>query len=142
MTQVDELCDKKESFNSFLAGVLLTTSSIKALDFFKLMNVFEVEYDVTVVSFDTMCNDSDLCIPIYLDDNMIRLPMSIDNNVCVNGVMTTVRQYLLSVASPRIKEFFEIPDIKIEVNSKNDTFEKKTISFVKKLCKFKKKTAV
>lgn len=117
----------EESFNSFLAGVLIAKSRINNFDFFNLMNSFQNTYNVTVVNLG-----SDLTVPIYLDDNEIRLLKNLDDVISFWGKNTTIRNYLYSFTTPRVRTFFGIPDMEVEKNRKANTlirklFKKKVI---------------
>lgn len=110
----------EESFNSFLAGVLLTRRKINNFEFLTLMSVFEKTYNVSVVSLG-----GDIFVPIYFDDNGISLYKDMDDVISIKGESLTVRNYLYSFTTSRIREFFGIPELILE--------EKKTNSLVKKL---------
>jgi len=98
----------EESFTSFLAGVLYTRRAISNLEFFELMNRFENMYDVTIYSGE------DIKIPIYLEDRGISLRKNYDDMVIVDNKKITVGNYLYSVTTPNVREFFGIPDIKVK----------------------------
>lgn len=102
-------CDLKyeESFNSFLAGLLLTRNHVNNFTFFHLLNSFQNRYNVTVVSLG-----NDINVPIYLNDDEITLHMSLDDEILVNGKSISVRSYLYSFTTPRIREFFKIDNLK------------------------------
>ena len=101
-------CDLRyeESFNSFLAGVFLTTEKINNFEFFNYMNEFSNMYNVDIVGIG-----NDICIPIYFDDNEIKITKSMEDIICVNHANITVREYLYSLTSNRVREFFNISDI-------------------------------
>lgn len=96
----------EESFNSFLAGVFLTKNKINNFEFFNYMNAFSNMYNVDIVGIG-----NDICIPIYFDDNEIQMTKSMEDIICVNYVDITVREYLYSLTSNRVREFFKISDI-------------------------------
>jgi len=98
----------EESFTSFLAGVLYTRRAISNLEFFELMNRFENMYDVTIYSGE------DIKIPIYLEDRGISLRKNYDDIVIDDNKKITVGNYLYSVTTPNVREFFGIPDIKVK----------------------------
>ena len=123
----------EESFNSFLAGMLLTRNRISNLAFFERLNCFQNVYKVDVIS-----SGEDIRLPyIYLDDNEIRLLKNIDEDFLIDGRSMNIRSYLYSFTTPRVRDFFGIPHVKIE--------EKKRNPFVKKLFKsnnVKKKSVI
>lgn len=95
-----------ESFTSFLAGVLYTRRTITNFDFFELMNEFEKCYNVTIYSGD------DIKIPIYLEDKGIRLQRDYSDIVVIDNNRITVKEYLYSLMTPNVQDFFRIPDVK------------------------------
>lgn len=97
----------EESFNSFLAGAFLINRRIKNLDLLNMLNNFEKTYNVDVVSLG-----GDIILPIYMDDNEVILRGNIDD--IIYGKNTNVRDYLYSFTTPRVREFFGIPEIKYE----------------------------
>lgn len=114
----------EESFTSFLAGVLYTRKTISNLEFFELINRFEMMYNLNIISGD------DMILPIYLDDNGIHLHKSYDEIIMVNKKSVTVKEYLYSSTTFRVREFLGIPEVNVKVDN----------NFVKKL--FRKKVAV
>lgn len=102
----------EESFNSFLAGMLLTRNCVNNFDFFNSMNLFSNIYNVDIVSIGEEIN-----IPIYLDDNEIKLLRNIRDIVIINGREMSIESYLYSFTTPRVREFFHIPDL---VSREND----------------------
>lgn len=127
MSQDSDLCSC-ESFNSFLAGVLLTRQKISNFEFCDLMSRFEAIYNVTVVSSE---GNSDIRLSIYLDDNNITLVDDYDSIVIVDGWKMTVSNYLYSITSPRVREF-------LGISPKEEKIEKN--SFIKRLFRRKVKT--
>lgn len=113
----------EESFNSFLAGILLTKNRISNFAFFERLNYFQNVYRVDIIS-----SGDDIRLPyIYLDDNEIRLLRSLDEDFFIDGKRMNIRNYLYSFTTPRVREFFGIPEIKKE--------DKKNSPFVKRLFK-------
>lgn len=92
-----------ESFNSFLAGIFLTTECIKNLDFFEQLSEFENKYSVSIIS-----GSGDIQIPIYFDDNFMQMHADYDDIININGLEMTVRDYLYSLTSFRVRNFFNI----------------------------------
>jgi len=92
-----------ESFNAFLAGVLLTRNCINNFEFFTLMNNFEEIYSVDIVS-----DERDICIPLYLDDVKIKLNNELNDVIVINGKKIFVRDYLYMFTTPKVREFFNI----------------------------------
>ena len=97
----------EESFNSFLAGIFLTKKGIDNFEFCNYMNSFSNIYNVEIVSVG-----NDICIPIYFGDVEIKLSKNMDEVISVNGRNITVGEYLYSLTTTRVREFFGIPDIK------------------------------
>lgn len=98
----------EEYFNSFLAGVLLTKKSISNFEFFNLMQAFENNYNVDVIS-----DSNDLNVSIYLDDTRIKLNNSFGDTIFINGKKVFVNDYLYSFTTPRVREFFNIPNLDV-----------------------------
>lgn len=107
----------EESFNSFLAGVLLTKRKINNFEFFNLMNTFQNVYNVDIVSVG-----SEICVPIYFDDNEINLLKELDTEILVNGNNITIRDYLYSFTTSRVRDFFRIPDVIVKKEKKPSVF--------------------
>lgn len=125
-----ELCYEEESFNSFLAGVLLKEKKIDELEFCKLMGSFERKYKVDINGVG-----NEFYLPIYLEGNEIRLLKNYDDVILINGKNITVKNYLYSVTSSRVREFFELPSFNEEIAVK------KSNSLVRKLL-FRNKIAI
>lgn len=117
----------EESFNSFLAGVLLVRRRIDNFSFFNLMNSFEINYNVDIVSID-----NDIRVPIYLDDNEIRLLKDINDKIMIDGKCMTIKDYLYSVTTPRVRHFLDIPEIEEKIKPLEVV---KKFPFVRILCK-------
>lgn len=98
MSYTSDTCDQ-ESFNSFIAGLLLTKKTVCNLEFFELMNVFENKYAVCVVgeNFD---------LPLKINDSSMSLIQDYEEYIIFNNTRITVRDYLNNIASDRVKEFF------------------------------------
>lgn len=94
-----------ESFNSFLAGVLLTRKKIDNYSFFQLMNKLQNEYDITIVSDAT-----DIKLFLYFSDNDINMRNDYDDVIIINNKKMTVKEYLYSFTTPRVREFFGLND--------------------------------
>lgn len=92
------------SFNSFLAGVLLTRSEISNFEFFEILGIFEKNYAIT--SED---EENDIYLPICLSNKSISLIKKYDDIIVVDGKKTTVRNYLYGITTPEVREFFNIP---------------------------------
>lgn len=116
-----------ESFNSFLAGVLLTRKKIDNYSFFQLMNKLQNEYDITIVSDAT-----DIKLFLYFSDNDINMRNDYEDIIIVNNKKMTVKEYLYSFTTPRVREFFGLND--------DIYFEKKQESISIPLVKALKKT--
>ena len=113
----------EESFNSFLAGMLLTKNRISNFAFFERLNYFQNVYSVDIIS-----RGDDIRLPyIYLDDNEIKLLKSLDEDFLIDNKRINIRNYLYSFTTPRVREFFGIPEIKKE--------DKKVNPLVKRLFK-------
>lgn len=98
--------DKNEqlvSFNSFLAGFLLTKSEIDDFEFFKLLDIFENTYNITVIG-----EGEESYLPIYISNTKICLAKNYDDIIIVCGKKTTVKDYLYEVSTPKVLEFFNI----------------------------------
>ena len=101
--------DSAVSFNSFLAGVLLTRTKISNFIFFNLLNSFEKTYNVSVISEGNLCDEeSDIYLPIYLDDTSIVLRKNYDDILTINGKRMTVKDYLYGLTCPEVREYFNI----------------------------------
>lgn len=94
----------EESFNSFLAGVLLTRKFINNFEFFNLMNSFEEHYNITVVS-----KQPELAVSIYFSDNGIGINKNFGDRIIINNKYMTIDNYLYSFTTPRVREFMGIP---------------------------------
>lgn len=124
----------EESFNSFLAGVLLTKKSINNFEFFNLMQTFESVYNVDVIS-----DSSDLNVSIYLDDEKIKLKNSFSDIIFVDGKKVFVNDYLYGFTTPRVRNFFNIPDLEHLLVRKTNIISK---PFIKILGKNKKNATI
>lgn len=129
MLQDGHSCDE-ESFNSFLAGMFLTRKSIKNFEFFNLMNSFSDNYGVEIV---TVGNDID--VSLCFDNDTVKLLDDIDDVRIINNQQITIKEYLYSITSSRVREFFKISDAE---NKKIDLNKSK--SMVKSL--FRKKVSI
>lgn len=123
----------EESFNSFLAGIFLTRRSINNFEFFSCMNSFINLYNVDIASIG-----NDICVPIYFDDKEIKMIKNIDDIICVNNKNITVREYLYSLTTVRVREFFKIPDVR----SNHTTFSQKFKPLIRVLSKKKISTSI
>lgn len=117
----------EESFNSFLAGVLLTKKSINNFEFFNLMQTFESVYNVDVIS-----DSSDLNVSIYLDDEKIKLKNSFSDIIFVDGKKVFVNDYLYGFTTPRVRNFFNIPDLEHLLVRKTNIISKPLIKILSK----------
>jgi len=131
----DGMQRKEVSFNSFLAGVLLTKKCIDNFVFFNMMDTFERHYNVDVIS-----DNSDLCVSIYLDDIKIKLNSEYSDVILVNSKKILVSDYLYSFTTPIVREFFNIPDIELLSTNKSTIF--KNNPFIRTLKKNKKKAII
>ena len=116
----------------YLAGLLLTRNRISNFAFFERLNYFQHIYNVDITGYG-----EDIRLPyIYLDDNEIRLLASLDEDFYLDGKLVSIRSYLYSFTTPRVRDFFKIPHMQVE--------EKKNNPFIKKLFKGnnKKKAAI
>ena len=109
-----------ESFNSFLAGVLLTKKRIGNLEFANLMCEFENSYNVCIASSD------DVEIPVYLDDKSISIHNDYEDIVIIGNKSMTVYDYLYSLTSLRVRNYFNLKNEKM-VNVKEVKSIKKTL---------------
>lgn len=123
----------EESFNSFLAGIFLTRRSINNFELFSYMNSFVNLYNVDIASIG-----NDICIPIYFDDIEIKMIKNIDDVICVDNRNITVREYLYSLTTARVREFFKIPD----VQSNHTIFSQKFKPIIRTLLKKKISTSI
>lgn len=123
----------EESFNSFLAGVFLTRRSINNFEFFSYMNSFVNLYNVDIASIG-----NDICVPIYFDDIEIKMIKNMDDVICINNRNITVREYLYSLTTARVREFFKIPDVR----SNHTIFSQRFKPLVRALLKRKVSTSI
>lgn len=114
----------EESFISFLAGVLYTRKSINNYEFMRLMRGFEEKYNVSLVGYDN------ILILICSDDKRIYLKDDFDDRLLINGNLITVKDYLYSLTTDKVREYFDIAEY--NETKRNGTFSKK---------KFRKKIA-
>ena len=130
MSQMGEQCNNEfESFNAVLAGVLISKNLegdwriINAFDFFNILDSFEREYSVTVIS-DYM----DIKIPIHLDDNCICIKYSLKDFITIDNKKMTVGAYLYSFTTERVREF-------LNINKLEEAVLPKKVSFLKRVLK-------
>lgn len=92
----------EEEFNSFLAGVFLTTNNIENSRFLNFMCNFEKRYNTSIVGYD------DFEISIYVNEGCLYMDASYDDIITINGIEMTVEKYLYSLTSERVRNFFTI----------------------------------
>lgn len=99
---------KKVSFSSFLAGALLVNKNICILDLIKYMNDFCNKYDVYVSDRKNGNNGLDMLINIT--DNFIDLKYDYESYILLDGKNVLVSDYLYSLTSFEVREYFNIPE--------------------------------
>lgn len=97
-----------EEFDSFLAGLLLTKTEIDCLEFSRLQVDFENYYNVYL--FD----NQDVCLPVILKDDKLTLEKLYDDYILVNNKEVKVQDYLYSLTSERVREYFKLNNLSIK----------------------------
>lgn len=90
---------REEKFSSFLGGIFLTRKTISNFDFFNLLEKFQYKYSVYII-------DEDLNIMLDISNNTISLIDDYDTPVVYNNKKMTVRDYLYTITSSNVREFF------------------------------------
>ena len=95
------------STSSFLAGILFCKNSIDFMnEYFKLQEDFERKYKVSIIG------QEDLAVNVIVEGTIIRLVDDYNKIISVNKKFMSVRNYLYSLTTPEVREYFGIEETK------------------------------
>ena len=114
-----------ESFTSFLAGFLLTKKTIGISEFNDVKNDFENLYNIWV-SGDSEINK----INIYIEPHCIYILENLDDIILVNGKKKTTFEYLYSLTSPRVRDYFKLYNLNKNIKNENGLVKKLLKHFI------------
>lgn len=114
-----------ESFTSFLAGFLLTKKTIGISEFNDVKNDFENLYNIWV------SGDSEITkINIYIESHCIYILENLDDIILVNGKKKTTFEYLYSLTSPRVRDYFKLYNLNKNIKNENGLVKKLLKHFI------------
>lgn len=97
-----------ELFESFIAGILLTRIEIPYLELCKLQCEFENYYGIS------LDDSQDIYLPIAFRDRSIALDKSYDEYIEVNKKRVKVSDYLYSITSAKVREYFKLDPVVVK----------------------------